>query len=126
VRRFAGPVRDLLNQRACKAARKCQQSRLAVNKVTFVLKIAARLRSAKVGELIAEGTSWTYYYRLSVPTILEVPSGNSKYVDGKFNGLAPAPDETDNFSVVRQFTEKWEHPSQVPTVIKVRLFRTVS
>ncbi|KAH9969953.1 ADP-ribosylation [Russula compacta] len=37
-----------------------------------------------------------------VPMILEVPSGNAKYED-----------------VVNQFTEKWKHPTQVPTVVKL-------
>ncbi|KAH9969952.1 hypothetical protein BJV74DRAFT_867848 [Russula compacta] len=38
----------------------------------------------------------------SAPTILEIPTGNTDYRD-----------------VVNQFTKKWEHPTQVPTVIKV-------
>ena len=30
--------------------------------------------------------------------------------------------EIDIISVVKQFTDQWKHPTQVPTVIRVRLF----
>ena len=103
--------------------------RLAVNKAIFVLNTAVRSRSAEVSELTTGGLRLleiiiTVHQRQQS---WKFPAGMRNTRTVNLNGdLPPTPDGTDDFLVVKQFTDQWKHQTPVPTVIRVWLFCSAS
>ena len=103
--------------------------RLAVNRAIFVLNTAVRSRSAEVSELTTGGLRLleiiiTVHQRQQS---WKFPAGMRNTRTVNLNGdLPPTLDGTDDFLVVKQFTDQWKHLTPVPTVIRVWLFCSAS